>query len=119
MSFVHENYVGKNVIVALAGNVRHDDVVSLLSPLLSKIKGSERVRAREATYVGGYTEEKRDLDTVSSEVMQPNTGYHFFLSIRWVPMMNLFLTAEALALMGQVNPWSSFHHSRSMWKPYQ
>ena len=69
-SFVRNNYVGRNVVVGVSGNVRHDDVISVLQPRLSKISSGARVAPENTTYVGGYASEKRTL-----EQLQLNFGF--------------------------------------------
>lgn len=57
-------YAGDNVVIALAGNISHEQAVLLLKPVAERLKSKDRIKPEHTEYVGGYAETRRQLEQV-------------------------------------------------------
>jgi predicted Zn-dependent peptidase len=63
-SYVGEHYTASNMIVSVAGNIKHKDVVQFAQNELSTINKGQRSSKENASYNGGEHREERDLEQV-------------------------------------------------------
>jgi predicted Zn-dependent peptidase len=62
--YIGEHYTAANMLVAVAGNVKHKDVVKFAQNALSGIKKGQRSAKENGIYTGGQHREERDLEQV-------------------------------------------------------
>jgi len=73
--YMHRNYVAGNVVVAAAGNLRHDDVVALARRHFADLPSALPEAAIRSAYGGGEFREGRDLDQVHIVLGFPSVAY--------------------------------------------
>ena len=62
--YMARHYTPDRMVVSAAGNLKHDDLVSLAAKLFRKAKPPTHKEIEEAKYGGGSHQEQRDLDQV-------------------------------------------------------
>ncbi|MGL9759357.1 MAG: M16 family metallopeptidase [Wolbachia sp.] len=83
-NYINEHYFGENMLLAVAGNVEHEEVAQLTKGFLSKIYSKELKKDQNATsYTGGEYLEHRKLDQVHLLIGLPSVSryddkYHTF-----------------------------------------
>lgn len=60
--YVRENYTAKNMVLAVSGNVDHDEVVRLAKQHFDALPAGKPEPAKPATYVGGYEKEEGPIN---------------------------------------------------------
>ncbi len=63
-NYIKNQYIGENVIIAVAGNIEGSDIENLIQKQFSVIKSGAKVGFEKAVYAGGEFREKRDLEQV-------------------------------------------------------
>lgn len=82
-NYISEHYFGENMLLAVAGNIEHEEVVKLTKDALSKIRSKEPKKSQSANYTGGEYFEHRKLDQVHLLIGLPSVSryddkYHTF-----------------------------------------
>jgi predicted Zn-dependent peptidase len=72
--YINEHYFGKNMLLAVAGNVDHEEVVTLTKDFLSQIHSKELKKNQSANYTGGEYLEHRKLDQVHLLIGLPSVS---------------------------------------------
>ncbi|WP_168464041.1 M16 family metallopeptidase [Wolbachia endosymbiont of Ctenocephalides felis wCfeT] len=72
--YINEHYFGKNMLLAVAGNIEHEEVVALAKDCLSKIHSEELKQKQNAAYTGGEYLEHRKLDQVHLLIGLPSVS---------------------------------------------
>ncbi|QOD37858.1 M16 family metallopeptidase [Candidatus Wolbachia massiliensis] len=75
-NYINEHYFGENMLFAVAGDVEHEEVVSLTKDFLSKIHSKELKKGQNASYTGGEHLEHRKLDQVHLLIGLPSVSRH-------------------------------------------
>ncbi len=73
--YMHRHYAHGNTVVAAAGNLHHDEVVSLVETHFADLPHEMPGAAPKAAYRGGEFREGRDLDQVHVVLGFPSVGY--------------------------------------------
>ncbi|MCE3231817.1 MAG: processing peptidase [Rickettsiaceae bacterium] len=63
-SYIGEHYTASNMILAVAGNIKHSNVVKFAEKELSGLRKGKRSHKEAASYTGGEHREERDLEQV-------------------------------------------------------
>ncbi|MCU7611749.1 M16 family metallopeptidase [Anaplasma capra] len=74
VQYMDVNYYGNNMILSVAGDIRHEEIVHM-SEGFSQIKDRERHPVTPPTYTGGQYLEDRDLDQVNIVIGFPGVSY--------------------------------------------
>lgn len=82
-NYIKKHYFGENMLLAVAGNIEHEEIVSLTKDALSKIHSKELKISDGANYTGGEYLEHRRLDQVHLLIGLPTVScyddkYHTF-----------------------------------------
>ncbi len=75
-NYTEEYYYSDNMIFAVSGNISHDEIISLATPILAKIKSKKHEKMQESVYKGGEYLENRDLEQVNILVGFPSVSYY-------------------------------------------
>jgi len=75
IGFMHNHYSARNVIVAAAGAVRHDEVVALVERHFAGLRTDEPPAAAPGRYEGGEFREARELDQVHIVLGFPSVAF--------------------------------------------
>jgi predicted Zn-dependent peptidase len=73
--YMRRHYTTANTVVAAAGNLRHEDVVELVSRHFADLPTAEPPLADPGIYAGGEFREGRDLDQVHIVLGFPSVAY--------------------------------------------
>ena len=73
--YMRRNYAASNVVVAAAGNLRHDDVVALAREHFGGLPSDPTPAFAPGRYAGGEFREARDLDQVHIVLGFPSVAY--------------------------------------------
>ena len=73
--YMRRNYAASNVVVAAAGNLRHDDVVALAREHFAGLPSDPTPAYAPGSYTGGEFREARDLDQVHIVLGFPSVAY--------------------------------------------
>ena len=73
--YMKRNYAHSNIVVAAAGNLRHNEIVDLVGRHFGDLPAAPAPRPAEAAYGGGEFREDRDLDQVHIVLGFPSVGY--------------------------------------------
>ncbi|MDD9331360.1 MAG: pitrilysin family protein [Wolbachia sp.] len=72
--YINEHYFGENMLLAVAGNMEHEEVVTLTKDALSKIHSKELRKNVSSNYTGGEYLEHRKLDQVHLLIGLPSVS---------------------------------------------
>lgn len=61
-SYVSKFYTAKNLVISAAGNIQHDQFVSLVERYFSELEGGEQVDHKPSRYQGGTILQPKDLE---------------------------------------------------------
>lgn len=74
--YTREHYFGENILLAVAGNIEHEEIVALTKDALSKIHSKELKKNEGADYTGSEYLEHRKLDQVHLLIGLPGVSCH-------------------------------------------
>lgn len=74
--YTREHYFGENMLLAVAGNIEHEEIVALTKDALSKIHSKELKKNEGADYTGSEYLEHRKLDQVHLLIGLPGVSCH-------------------------------------------
>lgn len=74
--YTREHYFGENILLAVAGNIEHEEIVALTKDALSKIHSKGSKKNDDADYTGSEYLEHRKLDQVHLLIGLPGLSYH-------------------------------------------
>ncbi|VVC42863.1 Peptidase M16, C-terminal,Metalloenzyme, LuxS/M16 peptidase-like,Peptidase M16, N- [Cinara cedri] len=74
--YIREHYFGENILLAVAGNIEHEEIVVLTKDALSKIHSNGSKKNDAADYTGGEYLENRKLDQVHLLIGLPGVSRH-------------------------------------------
>ena len=75
MGYMQRHYAAPNVVVAAAGKLDHDHIVSLAHRHFADLPATGELGAEAGVYGGGEFREQRDLDQVHIALGFPGVGY--------------------------------------------
>ncbi|ACZ49615.1 putative peptidase [Anaplasma centrale str. Israel] len=119
VQYMNVNYYGNNIILSVAGNIGHEDVV-LMSQGFAQIKDQNPQPVVPPVYTGGQYVEARDLDQVNIVIGFPGVSYvdegYYIMQVLDVILgssMSSRLFQEIRERRGLVYSISSFNSSYS------
>lgn len=63
--FYQENYIPENIVIAVAGNIKHQEVIDRLSPIFSQIKGVKAKRSlNKPVFIKNVVSKEKDIEQV-------------------------------------------------------
>ena len=74
-NYMDEFYHASNMLLSVAGNITHKEVIELVSQYFSQIKKSENKPADTAVYCGGEYREIRNLEQIHLVIGFPSVSY--------------------------------------------
>ncbi|WP_253300143.1 M16 family metallopeptidase [Wolbachia endosymbiont of Chironomus riparius] len=74
--YIKDHYFGDNMLLSVAGDIEHDEVVNLTKHILSKIHSRELKKSERAEYTGSEYLEQRKLDQVHLLIGFPSVSLY-------------------------------------------
>ncbi|AHX04278.1 M16 family metallopeptidase [Ehrlichia japonica] len=74
-TYMSEYYHAGNMLLSVAGNISHEEVIDLVSQYFSHMKKSERKTADQSIYLSGEYREIRNLEQVHLVIGFPSVSY--------------------------------------------
>ncbi|GAT76599.1 protease [Ehrlichia ruminantium] len=74
-TYMQEHYHAGNMLLSVAGNITHNEVIDLATQYFSQIKKSTPQETNKSVYISGEYREERDLEQVHIVVGFPSSSY--------------------------------------------